>query len=167
MIRSRLAYMVNALAVIGILLVPVSALAHKVYVFAWVEAGMVHTESSFGDKKVIQGEIQVVNDSGTVLLTGRTNDQGEFSFPIPERPDKGLTIQLEAGMGHRASWTLSAKDLSSAASEPALENAMQQKADLEKSPGYRDILSGLGVIFGLAFAASVIHKARRKTRSHD
>ena len=43
--------------VAGILLVlvllagPPAAWAHKVYVFAWVEKGGVHTESSFGDRQ--------------------------------------------------------------------------------------------------------------------
>lgn len=140
--------------------------AHKVYVFAWVENGRVYTESSFGDKRVVGGAITVTDDGGRQLLTATTNDNGECSFPVPDAGDSGITISLEAGMGHKASWRLEASELRQADPEPALEKAMAQKKELEDGPGYKDILSGLMVIFGIAFAASVIHKARKRKGRH-
>lgn len=88
--------------------------AHRVIIFAWVEGQTIHTESKFvpGDT-VNAGQVQVLdNKTGRVLLTGQTDDQGRFSFPIPpeaikERMD--LKIVLDAGMGHEAEWLLRAK----------------------------------------------------------
>ncbi|MGB5748783.1 MAG: hypothetical protein WBM69_17515, partial [Desulfobacterales bacterium] len=45
---------------------------------------------------------------GNEVLTGHTDDQGEFSFKRPQ--PKELKIVLEAGMGHRAEWTLPIDD---------------------------------------------------------
>jgi nickel transport protein len=79
--------------------------AHGVSVFAWVEDDTVHVESKFsGGKKVNAGKIIVTDSQGAELLSGTTNDQGEFSFRIPRRT--GLKIVLLAGAGHRAEWTI-------------------------------------------------------------
>ncbi|MBF0550663.1 MAG: hypothetical protein HQK60_09015 [Deltaproteobacteria bacterium] len=102
----------------GIMLVAVAlvltlaspGLAHKVFVYAWVEGDTVRVESYFGaNKKVMNSPVEVFDPSGRKLLDGRTNDQGEFSFKIPGRTD--LRIVVEAGMGHRAEYTLKEADL--------------------------------------------------------
>jgi nickel transport protein len=96
---------------------PVSA--HRVNLFAWVEGGTVYVESRFPDgTKVHEGLIQVLDSAGKELLSGKTNDQGEFSFKIPKQDN--LTIVLEAGMGHRTEWPLSRQDLAAGeATDPA------------------------------------------------
>lgn len=82
------------------------ALAHRVVVFAWVEGDTVLTESQFHDgKKVVDGDVMVYDLAGNLLLTGKTDAKGEFSFKIP-RPS-GMRIVLGAGMGHQGEWTLS------------------------------------------------------------
>jgi len=87
-----------------------AALAHKVTIFAWAEGGRVYTESKFsGGKRVKAGAVTVIDLEGNQLLEGRTDDKGEFSFQTPDAD--GLIIVLDAGMGHRNSWTLSAADL--------------------------------------------------------
>lgn len=84
--------------------------AHQVYLFAWVEGDTVYTESYFGGKrKVAGGTIHVYGPSSRELLTGRTDDQGAFSFPVPQRTD--LRIVLDASMGHRAEFVLKADEL--------------------------------------------------------
>ena len=89
---------------------PELAFAHRVTVFAWVEGDTVYTESKFsGGKRVVDGTIKVYDGADTVLVEGRTDDQGEFSFKIPGKPP--LTIELNAGMGHMAKWTLTSEDL--------------------------------------------------------
>jgi nickel transport protein len=86
-----------------------NALAHRVNVFAWAEGDTVYVESKFsGGKKIMGGKIIVTDSSGVEVLTGQTNDQGEFSFKRPQQTE--LKIILEAGMGHRAQWTLSVDD---------------------------------------------------------
>lgn len=94
-----------------------TALAHKVNVFAWVEGEMVFTESKFsGGKAVKGGRIEVLDAGGDLLLEGATDDDGAFSFKVPKMTD--LTIVLEAGTGHRNSWTVSAAELNGGDAAP-------------------------------------------------
>lgn len=87
-----------------------SASAHRVNVFAWVDGDTVHVESKFaGGKKVKAGKIVVMDSQGNELLSGITDDQGEFSFTIPMRTD--LKVVLIAGQGHRAEWTIPASEI--------------------------------------------------------
>ena len=96
---------------IGLLLATTSvSLAHKVYLYAWVEGDTVYTESYFGSKKKVQGGlIQVFNLSGEKLLEGHTDEKGEFSFKVPQKTD--LRIVVEASMGHKNEYVLKADEL--------------------------------------------------------
>ncbi len=90
------------------------ALAHRVLLFAYPEGDTIHTESKFiPDTPVRQGKILVTDQkTGQVLLTGQTDDQGKFSFKIPEAAMAGklnLLIVAEAAMGHRGEWLLKAE----------------------------------------------------------
>jgi nickel transport protein len=63
-----------------------AAHAHKVTIFAWAEGDTVYTESKFsGGKKVRNGKVEVFDNAGTLLLAGRTGDDGEFSFRAPKK----------------------------------------------------------------------------------
>lgn len=94
-----------------------AALAHRVNVFAWVEGDTVFVECKYPDgTKVHEGVIRVLDSAGKELLSGKTNDKGEFSFKVPKQDD--LTIVLEAGMGHRGDWPLSRQDLAPAGEAP-------------------------------------------------
>lgn len=87
-----------------------NAMAHKVTVFAWVEGDTVIGESKFsGGKKARNAEIIVRDLNGKELLRTRTNENGEFSFPIPEKTP--MRIELIAGMGHKGEWTISLEEL--------------------------------------------------------
>jgi nickel transport protein len=89
------------------------ARAHKVTVFAWVEGDQVFCESKMsGGKRVAAGEITVYDATRNVLLKGKTSDQGAFSFKLPQPPP--LTIELNAGMGHQATWTIKPDDVDDA-----------------------------------------------------
>ena len=102
-------YRIIILVLLSSFLVTGNAWAHRVNVFAWAEGDIVYVESKFsGGKKIIGGKIIVSDSNGVVLLTGRTNDQGEFFFKRPQRTE--LKIILQAGMGHRAEWTLPVDD---------------------------------------------------------
>ena len=117
-------YRVIILVLLGVFLVAGNAWAHRVNVFAWAEGDTVYVESKFsGGKKIMGGDIIVSDSSGVVLLTGRTNDQGEFSFKRPQPTE--LKIILQAGMGHRAEWTLPVDDghADHSAYDPRAENA--------------------------------------------
>jgi nickel transport protein len=94
---------------LGAFLATGNAWAHRVNVFAWAEGDTVHVESKFSGGKKIAGAKIIVTDAGGVeVLTGQTDDQGQFSFKRPQPAE--LKIILEAGMGHRAQWTLPVDD---------------------------------------------------------
>ena len=114
-----------------------NALAHGVSIFAWVQGDTVHTQSKFmGGKRPNQALIEVFDETGNLLLKGKTNTQGLFSYRAPEVSD--MQIVLTAGMGHRAVWTISKEDFQETAVEPdnhqqmnALTLAKSEKADLK------------------------------------
>ena len=84
--------------------------AHKINVFAWVDEDTVFVESKFsGGKRVKEGTITVSDLEGNQLLSGKTNDQGEFSFQIPKKTT--LKIVLIAGMGHQGEWTIPVEEI--------------------------------------------------------
>ncbi len=108
-----------------VLLLPLNAQAHRVNVFAWVEDGTVYTQSKFGGgNKVINGKIEVYDDNAKLLLSGTTDDQGEFSFAIPQK--SALKIVLIATMGHRSEWHIPLAEIDASA-----ENNSNDAPELE------------------------------------
>ena len=98
----------------ALLAVPHIASAHKVSVFAWVEGNTVYVQSKFGGGRKPKGApVEVYNDRGDLILSGVTNDQGEFSFKVKAKEKTEMKIVLLAGMGHRAEWTIPAGDFDS------------------------------------------------------
>lgn len=86
-----------------------SAHAHGVYIFAWVEGDTIHTDSYFNsEEKVKDGVVKVFNSSEDMLLEGKTDANGEFSFKIPGKPP--LRIVLETSMGHGSEFLLELDD---------------------------------------------------------
>jgi nickel transport protein len=87
-----------------------SALAHRATIFAWVEGDTVFTESKFsGGRRVVNSQVLVYDGKGREILRGKTDDRGEFSFKILEITD--LKVVLDAGMGHRAEWSIPEAEL--------------------------------------------------------
>ncbi len=96
--------------VVVTLLLSGTALAHKVNVFAYVEAGKVYTESYFPDGSPVEGGKVLVYDSqNNLLLEGVTDKKGLFNFAVPKVDD--LTIVIEATMGHKNSFKLKKAEL--------------------------------------------------------
>lgn len=112
MLSRYLAKTVPLLMVFFILFVlAVPAMAHKVNIFAYVENNTVYTESYFPDgKKVESGIIEVLNEAGTKLLEGKSDQEGLFSFPLPAVKED-LTIVVNASMGHKNSYLLKKADM--------------------------------------------------------
>jgi nickel transport protein len=82
-------------------------MAHKTVVFAWTDGDMVYTQSKFaGGRKAKDALVEVFDDQGKRLISGRTDAKGEFSFKVSRKSD--MKIVVSAGMGHRGEWTLSA-----------------------------------------------------------
>jgi nickel transport protein len=119
-------------SIILLLIMTTPSFAHRVNVFAYVEGDTVFTESYFSKKrKVHQGKIEILNaETGKVLLTGVTDDDGLFNFPIPEAIKKdrnGLLINLQASEGHRGDWTLTADEIFP-------ESPVKEKTAITSSP---------------------------------
>ena len=114
--------------------------AHGVHVFARVDGDRIFTESYFSDeRKVKDGVIKVYDPSGALLLEGKTDENGSFSFGIPQQTD--LKIVLEASMGHRAEYLLKADELTGKASI---------KKQRESGPGLLEAGEGVGIILLIA-----------------
>ena len=81
------------------------AWAHRVNLFAYVDGGRIVTESWFSkSSRVREGLIEVFDAAtGERLLSGTTDDQGNFAFDIPpaaRQRKADLRITLKAGEGH-------------------------------------------------------------------
>jgi nickel transport protein len=84
--------------------------AHRVTIFAWIDGDTIHTQSKFGGgKRVNNGEVSVFDPEGNLLLKGNTDENGEFSFKVPEKIS--LKIELNAGMGHQGQWIVPAEEI--------------------------------------------------------
>jgi nickel transport protein len=197
---------------IGLLMLPLfsaTVFAHKVMIFAWVDGDTIHTRSKFsGGKKAVNADIMVYNTDDKLLLQGKTDQKGEFSFRIPARTD--LRIVLNASMGHKAEWKISSDEIPGAPApaqkksehsgcEPpaAPDNFLYKESDsqhlstsftkeeirkiIEKTldrkldpviklladlysnePEIKDIIGGLGYIFGLAGVALYFRNRKNK-----
>ena len=152
----------------AVFFIPAVCHAHKVYVFAYVENGTVHTESGFsGNKPVSDGKLIVKDQKGNTLLTGRPDEKGKFSFAVPEGLETGLLITLEAGTGHKASWTVKPEEIQGAENGKSSKNkAVERKKEKIRDPGIFNIAAGIVLIFASFFALSYIRKKRgRGTKS--
>ncbi|MBF0451562.1 MAG: hypothetical protein HQK75_12725 [Candidatus Magnetomorum sp.] len=108
------------------------AFAHKVSIFAWVEGDTVYTESKFmGGKTVRNAPIEILDAQGKKLLEGTTNDNGEFSFKIPQKTE--MKIVLLAGMGHKAYWTIPVEDFQEDMTASSKKNSINTDIPSEKS----------------------------------
>ncbi len=119
-----------------------SASAHRVNVFAWVEGDMVHVEGKFhGGKKVKAGKIVVLDSRGNELLSGLTDDQGEYSFNIPKQTD--LRIVLSAGQGHQGEWIVRADEMSDLPSEQAIQTGTKTETPSAKKEASSETSSNI------------------------
>jgi len=105
-------------------------------IFAWVDGDTVHTQSKLSGGKKAKGASVVVFDAeGNQLLEGKTDDNGEFSFKVPKKT--GLTIVLNASMGHRAEWKIPAEEIKEVGAEveASTKEAVQFPSGLQPRTG--------------------------------
>jgi nickel transport protein len=109
------------LVLAGLLLLPFSAQAHKISIFAWPEGSEIRGEVKFnGGRKAKNVQIAVQNAADSVVLAETVcNENGEFRVALPDavlkmHPD--LLLVANGGEGHRGEWRLEAKEYASAAS---------------------------------------------------
>jgi len=89
--------------------------AHKVSVYAYAEAGMIHAEAYFADGARCAGcTLAVYGSAGTdARASAMTDAEGRASVPIPEGTG-ALRVALNAGPGHGAEFSLSADEVGQA-----------------------------------------------------
>ncbi len=111
---NRLSQLILLLAAV-LLLLPHTAQAHKLSVFAWPEGGEIRGEVKFnGGRKAKNIQIAVQNAADQAVLAETVCDEnGAFRFPLPEqaltaKPD--LLIVANSGEGHRGEWRLAATE---------------------------------------------------------
>jgi nickel transport protein len=107
-------YLILIFLFLTIIMINISAFAHKVNIFAYVEGDKVYTESYFSDgKKCVESKIEVFDNQGDKLLEGLTDKEGMFSFKISPEDiiDGNLKLVLTASMGHRAEYIIRADEL--------------------------------------------------------
>lgn len=138
-----------------LLFLPDSASAHKVTIFAWVDGDTVFTQSKFsGGKRVKNAPILVYDFKDVLLLEGKTDGKGMFSFKIPQKT--ALKIVLKASMGHLAVWKLRAEELGETESKTAVQPT-RMKAPLVTDSGSAGIEKNVDV-----FESTKISLGRRE-----
>jgi nickel transport protein len=81
------------------------AQAHKVNVFAYTEGDQVYVEGYFSDgTRAKNSEVTVSDHDGRQLIQGKTDEKGDFIFPVTER--QALHITLNAGQGHQSTFDI-------------------------------------------------------------
>ena len=98
---------------LSVLFAPVPALAHHLYVFAYVSGGDIVVKASFGhNRPAVGGEVSVKTGAGKLLFQGKTDGRGMLRFPRPQLPPKEtVKITVSDGPGHQGVWTMSPADL--------------------------------------------------------
>jgi len=118
---------------------------------------MIVTESYFSDGKMVQnGSISVFDSEETLLVTGQTDSDGMFSFPIPPRDD--LTIILDASAGHRAVFKLDKEELG----EHTSPSASQRTENRKNGVSIIKVFVGIACIFGLMGIAMHVYRRKKK-----
>lgn len=136
-----------------VLILTAAADAHRVNLFAWIEGDTVYVESKFSSgRRVNAGKITVYDSGGNELLSGMTNENGEFSFKVPKKSD--LKIVLNAGEGHRAEWSIPASEIGLTTTE--------KRQTAEEGLPVKNILIGIGCIFGFSAIVAAIRKRKIK-----
>ena len=110
------------------LAMPGLALAHSVYVFAWVDGTQVCTESYYSPKNMVRGGTVTMTDtSGNTLAQGLSGQDGVLCFALPSKA-QALEFSVLAGAGHKGSFTLA---------EQALVAAMGNTAQASTTPAQK------------------------------
>jgi len=166
------------LAAAALLAAPQVALAHRLNVFAFEEGGQVHVETYFSRGAKARGAtVSVYGSDGARLLSLTADPSGACTF-APPGPGR-LTLVAETSDGHRAEFVLE-RDGSAGRAEGAAKNdspaavhreIRQLRAEIRKlrkertEVSARDVVAGLGLVFGLT--ALVAHLVGRRSRERD
>jgi len=96
------------IAIMTVLLLAGTALAHSVFFQCWNNGdGTLSCEGGYTDGSSAAGAtVNVTDDSGTLLFSGKLDKSGELRF---NKPSGDFTVTLDGGPGH--SVIISSKDI--------------------------------------------------------
>lgn len=175
MVSFKLRALLVILVLVCILILPGRAFSHRVNIYAWVEGNRVFTESYSSDGKLLKNAgIKIYTSDKSLLLEGKTNNLGEFSFEV-DRP-QDLLIVLDLGDGHRAEYKISKNDFSgfesslnavpesTSAGNKSSGRGMGEKGSISgsSSPEKSQYTEALNQNEGLLQATSIDEQALRK-----
>ncbi len=142
------------------------AQAHKVVLFGWVEAGNINIEAGFGGKRTAKNcVIKAFDTDHTLIYEGKTDDKGRHVFKIPPSFSSDMLLELEAGTGHKGSWTIQADEFTAVSNADSVQES-KKVSPVGKGIDPLKIIAGLSVIFGLALVVKLM-KARLKGGKDD
>lgn len=145
---------------------PASVSAHKVTIFAWVDGDTVHTQSKFsGSKRVKNAPVLVYDPKDVLLLDGKTDKNGMFSFKIPQKTS--LKIVLKASMAHMAVWKIPVEafggtEPENAAKTDALQNSLKTPSDSVNIQTHEHVSGSSAVALGKREIEDIIDAALDK-----
>ncbi len=149
-----------------LLALPASVSAHKVTIFAWVDGDTVHTQSKFsGGKRVKDAPVFVYDPKDVLLLDGKTDKNGMFSFKIPQKTS--LKIVLKASMAHLAVWKMPVEELGgtepeNAAKTDPLQDSLKTSPDSVDIEPHKKVLGSSTVALGKRDIEEIIDAALDK-----
>ena len=96
------------IAIMTVLLLAGTALAHSVFFQCWNNGdGTLSCEGGYTDGSSAAGAtVNVTDDSGTLLFSGKLDKSGELRF---NKPSGDFTVTLDGGPGH--SVIINSKDI--------------------------------------------------------
>lgn len=140
------------LVFMAILLFSSPALSHKMMIY-WELENTVHLEVFFASGAPAKGVgVKVVRDDGTLLTEGRTNREGRFSFLA--KAEGPYTAICQEELGHRSEVTIDVRG-----------RAEKKRKEDDKGIPFREVLAGLGYIFGAAGVLMWILSRRKAKES--
>jgi nickel transport protein len=108
------------LTLMGIVFIPSIAFAHGLGVDAKRVGDAIRVVVVFDtDDPADDCEIVVVKWNGQIVITGKTDAKGEFTFPAPEPGEYRITA--DAGSGHKAKVTITITPTEALSNQPSRE----------------------------------------------
>lgn len=124
----------TALIIAAAMIWPITASAHKVGVYAYVEDGQVKGQAYFaGGGKAVGSPVAISDGAGKDYGQATTNAEGEFSLKLPDGVTPPLKLTLKASQGHQASYEIPANELPGAAKQGGGSSDVPTAADDTKA----------------------------------
>jgi len=103
--------------------------------------------------------VQVFRPDGQLLIEGKLNEKGTFTFPYEDAGP--LRVVVSAGQGHRKEFTIPASEFAAVSSDSPTQSNEAPLADRTSQVSVRDVLIGVGFLMAVAALALSIRNARR------